>query len=63
MIKRNIKMVVTPEQSKQVQEICFANGMGWSGKDFRLILLDQEYLMIRDGITWDDKKRFCELNL
>ena len=63
MIKRNIKMIVTPEQSKQVQEICFANGIGWSGKDFRLILLDQEYLMIRDIITWDDKKRFCELNL
>ena len=63
MIKRNIKIVVTPEESKQVQEICFANGIGWSGKDFRLILLDKEYLMIRDGITWDDKKRFCELNL
>ena len=63
MIKTNIKMRVTPEQSKQVQEICFANGLGWSGKDFRLTLLDQEYLMIRDGITWDDKKRFCELNL
>ena len=63
MIKRNIKMRVTADESKQVQEICFANGIGWSGKDFRLILLDQEYLMIRDGITWDDKKRFCELNL
>ena len=62
-IKTGIKLQVTPEESKQVQEICFANGIGWSGKDFRLILLDQEYLMIRDGITWDDKKRFCELNL
>ena len=62
-IKTGIKLQVTPEQSKQVQEICFANGIGWSGKDFRLILLDKEYLMIRDGITWDDKKRFCELNL
>ena len=63
MIKRNIKMRVTPEESKQVQEICFANGIGWSSKDFTLTLLDKEYLMIRDGITWDDKKRFCELNL
>ena len=63
MIKRNIKIVVTPEESKQVQEICFANGIGWSGKDFTLILLDKEYLMIREVITWDDKKRFCELNL
>ena len=63
MIKTNIKMMDTPEQSKQVQEICFANGIGWSGKDFTLILLDKEYLMIREVITWDDKKRFCELNL
>ena len=29
MIKRNIKMKVTPEESKQVQEICFANGISW----------------------------------
>ena len=62
-IKTGIKLQVTPEESKQVQEICFANGIGWSGKDFTVILLDKEYLMIRDGITWDDKKRFCELNL
>ena len=62
-IKTGIKLQVTPEESKQVQEICFANGIGWSGKDITVILLDKEYLMIRDGITWDDKKRFCELNL
>ena len=63
MIKTNIKMVVTPKQSKQVQEICFANGIGWSSKDFTPILLDKEYLMIRDVITCDDKKRFCESSL
>ena len=64
MIKTNIKMRVTPDKSKQVQEICFANGIGWSaGKDFTPTLLDKEYLMIRDGITWDDQKRFCEKNL
>ena len=57
-------MKVTPEESKQIQEICFANGISWAvGKDFIPILLDKEYLMIRDVITWDDKKRFCELNL
>ena len=63
MIKRNIKMRVTSDESKQVQEICFANGIGWSSKDFTPILLDKEYLMIRDVITCDDKKRFCEKNL
>ncbi len=62
-IKTGIKLQVTPKQSKQVQEICFANGIGWSSKDFTPILWDKEYLMIRDGITWDDKKRFCESNL
>ena len=58
MIKRNIKIKVTPEESKQVQEICFANGIGWSSKDFTPILLDKEYLMIREVITWDDKERY-----
>lgn len=29
MIKTNIKMRVAPEQSKKVQEICFANGVFW----------------------------------
>ena len=63
MIKTNIKMRVTSEESKQVQEICFANGLGWVGGDFTPALFDKEYLMICDVITWDDKKRFCELNL
>ena len=63
MIKTNIKMRVTSEESKQVQEICFANGLGWVDGDFTTSLLDKEYLMICDVITWDDKKRFCELNL
>lgn len=31
MIKQNIKMRVTPEQSKKVQEICFVNGIYWRG--------------------------------
>lgn len=29
MIKTNIKMRVTPEQSKKVQEFCFKNGINW----------------------------------
>ena len=29
MIKTNIKLGVTPEQSEAVQEICFANNIGW----------------------------------
>lgn len=34
-MKTNIKMRVTPEQSKKVQEICFENGITWNGlKEF-----------------------------
>ena len=29
MIKTNIKIKVTPEESEKVQEICFANGIIW----------------------------------
>ena len=30
MIKTNIKMRVTPEQLRRVQEICFSNGIEWA---------------------------------
>ena len=62
-IKTGIKLQVTPEQSKQVQEICFANGIGWSGAGFTSILFDKEYLMIRNDIKWDDKERYVDKNL
>lgn len=50
MIKTNIKMRVTPEQSRRVQEICFDNGIEWStsGKilqDYKFIHLSGKYLM------------------
>ena len=56
MIKRNIKMVVTPEQSKQVQEICFANGIFEFGGIFEVQNINVKYLFINNqyityGIT------------
>lgn len=50
MIKTNIKMRVTPEQSRRVQEICFENGIEWgtSGKVlqyYEFIHISGEYLM------------------
>ena len=30
-MKTNIKMRVTPEQSRRVQEICFENNIFWKG--------------------------------
>ena len=49
-MKTNIKMRVTPEQSKRVQEICFKNKIGWatSGKEFQgfyeWIYIDENYM-------------------
>lgn len=63
MIKRNIKMKVTPEESKQVQEICFANGIGWSVGSTKIMLEHKQYLIIRDYISWDDKGSFYGKNL
>ena len=45
-IKKEIKMRVTPEQSKKIQEICFENNIGWaSGKILKH--LDSPFLYIR----------------
>ena len=46
MIKRNIKMMVTPKESKQVQEICFANKIGWHTGTLELKHLHSKYLFI-----------------
>lgn len=49
MVKTNIRMRVTPKQSKQVQEICFANGIFWITsnnilQDYEFIYLEDKYL-------------------
>ena len=59
MIKRNIKMVVTPEESKQVQEICFANGITWNTGYFEVQHLHSKYLFINKVcLTYCDTKEF-----
>ena len=45
MIKNNIKMRVTPEQSVKVQEICFKNGINW-GLDNTVMCEDKPYIFI-----------------
>lgn len=52
MIKRNIKMAVTPEESQQVQEICFANGIFWTFKGNECTYTDRKFLYIDDRLTW-----------
>ena len=44
-MKTNIKLQVTPEQSKAVQLICFANNISWSGL-LELNFLNSPYLFI-----------------
>ena len=45
-IKTGIKLQVTPEESKQVQEICFANKIGWNTGIFEVQHLHSKYLFI-----------------
>lgn len=52
MIKQNIKMRVTPEQSKRVQEICFANGIGWRSGNEVVLSIDKPFLFIDEYISF-----------
>ena len=52
-------MVVTLEQSKQVQEICFANRIGWNGGVFEVQHLHSKYLFINKAyLTYCDFEEF-----
>ena len=42
MIKTNIKMIVTREESKQVQEICIANRITWNTGYFEVKHLNKK---------------------
>ena len=48
MIK-NIKLKVTPEQSRKVQEICFSKGIPWGNAGFSITHTNAPYLYIEDG--------------
>ena len=54
MIKTNIKMRVTPEQSAKVQEICFENGINWGYSDDIVKYEDEPYIIIekKNGLLW-----------
>lgn len=57
MIKTNIKMRVTPEQSRKVQEICFENGIEWQDtekeiQDYEYIIIKKDCLITCGGINW-----------
>ena len=48
MIK-NIKLKVTPEQSRKIQEICFSKGISWGAAGCTVSYTDAPYLYITDG--------------
>ena len=52
VIKQNIKMRVTPEQSKKVQEICFENGICWRG--YSKVIHTESIFLYIDGILTHD---------
>ena len=56
MIKTNIKMRVTPEQSAKVQEICFENGIDWKSKlkDKTLTCINEPFIFVKEDkhLTW-----------
>lgn len=58
-MKTNIKMRVTPEQSKKVQEICFENSIyWWSGRKI-VIHVDCPFLFIgKNNITQSENESF-----
>ena len=63
MIKTNIKMVVTPEESKQVQEICFANGIIWIDNTSKIDLTNKVYLLIYTNIRWCFEHEYYDSSL
>ena len=59
-IKTGIKLQVTPEESKQVQEICFANDIEWCYSGKCIQFTDKSYLFIDDWITYSTEMYFTE---
>jgi hypothetical protein len=59
-MKTNIKMRVTPEQSKKVQEICFENGIYWAdeNKDKVKVRVCSSFLYIRGLISHNSLNNF-----
>ena len=63
MIK-NIKLKVTPEQSRKVQEICFSKGIVWGADGDIVSHTYAPYLYITDGriLTYGHDYRFFLTN-
>ena len=54
-IKKGIKMIVNPEQSRKVQEICFENDIGWVAEKWIVQYTNKPYLFIDENISFIDE--------
>ena len=63
MIK-DIKLEVTPEQSRKVQEICFSKGIVWGAVTTSVQYTEAPYLYIGDGrcLTYGLEYQFYKNN-
>ena len=63
MIK-NIRLKVTPEQSRKVQEICFSKGIPWGATGYTVSFTTAPYLYITGGriITYGLEYEFYKNN-
>lgn len=64
-MKTNIKMRVTPEQSKAVQEICFENGIKWNDGSRWVLKENEPYLFIlqEGALIYKSLNEYNEYNL
>lgn len=60
-IKTGIKIRVTPEQSKKIQEICFKNGISWGFTSNKIVFTDEPFLFINKDATLDFTDKDSEL--
>lgn len=61
-MKTNIKMKVTPEQSKKVQEICFNNKFGWITSGYKIVPTEYIFIGRKDIRLTRDNEFFDEYN-
>lgn len=64
-MKTNIKMRVTPEQSRSVQEICFDNGIKWNDGSRWVLKENEPYLFIlqEGALIYKSLNEYNEYNL
>ena len=58
-MKTNIKLRVTPEQSVEIQKICFANKVSWPGSDYTIKFISEPYILIDSKFTLHTKCTDC----